>query len=141
VNMIADFGLSMLDDEIQGAMAGSMTLDMQVLGLLKIKPRPIAILQEPILAGAVTDDMVKTRSDIVPHQWVSRRFEAAVANLPNGYTVREMYQTGLAAWTVVIGKEVGGRTKLAPGSAKTPALAVCSALVRDAAGLTVGRAA
>jgi len=137
MNMIADFGLAMLDEEIQGAMAGSMSLDMQVLGLLKIRPRPVCIL----LPQDVDNDMVKTASDIDERQWVSRRFEAAVANLPHGYLVREMYQTGLAAWTVVIGKDEGGRTKLAPGSAKTPALAVCSAMVRDAAGLTVGRAA
>jgi len=137
VNMIADFGLAMLDDEIQNAMAGSADLDMRILSLRGIKPRPVAIR----LPASVENDMVKTASDIDPRQWVSRSFEAAVANLPNGCMVREMYQTGLAAWTVVIGKAVDGKVRLAPGSAKTPALALCSAMVRDAAGLTVGRAA
>jgi hypothetical protein len=138
MNMIADFGLAMLDEEIQNAMAGSMSLDMQVLGLLKIRPRQVSIL----LPQTIDNDMVKTASDIDPRQWVSRSFEAAVLALPHGYLVREMYQTGLAAWTVVIGKTLPcGKPKLAPGSAKTPALALCSALVRDAAGLTVGRAA
>ena len=70
MNMIADFGLAMLDEEIQNAMAGSMAWTCKCWASSRSSLGP----WRSSFRGPLDNDMVKTASDIDPRQWVSPEF-------------------------------------------------------------------